>query len=125
MGYHVIDPDELESDSDRPSDMRYVSEAAGLDHLGLRVYHVAPGEDIPVSGLHYHDRQEEVFYVVEGELHVETPDETFVVGSGEFFVAEPKSPHRAYNDDTAPNDLTVIGMGAPPQNDGHVYDTSP
>ncbi|MEY7852230.1 cupin domain-containing protein [Natrarchaeobius sp. A-rgal3] len=120
MGYHVVDPTDLEPEPDRPSEMRYVSEAAGMEQMGLRVYDVAPGEEIPLSGLHYHETQEEAFYVLEGELSVETPDHVYRVDQGEFFVAEPESPHRAHNDST--ERTKVIGMGAPPVSDGHVYE---
>lgn len=104
--------------------MRYVSEAADLDHLGLRTYRVEPGEEIPLSGLHYHDEQEEVFYVLEGTLAVETPDRTYEAPSGQFFVAEPGSPHRAHVPADADRAVTALGMGAPPQSDGHSYDRS-
>ncbi|WP_254521959.1 cupin domain-containing protein [Natrinema caseinilyticum] len=122
MGYHIVDPDELEREPDRPSDMRYVSESVGLEKLGLRTYTVEPGEEIPVSGLHYHDEQEEVFYVVGGELSVETPDRLYTVEPGQFFVAEPESPHRAYTDPDADASATVLGIGAPPVSDAHAYD---
>lgn len=121
VSYHVLDPDELEPEPDRPSEMRYVSDAVGMENVGLRVYDVAPGEDVPLSGLHYHDRQEEAFYVVEGELAVETPDRVYRVAAGTFFVADPESPHRAYNDPDADADVRVIGIGAPPVDDAHAY----
>jgi len=123
MGYHVVDPDTLDSEPNRPSTMRYVSEAVGMENMGLRVYDVAPGEEIPVSGLHYHDEQEEVFYVVDGTLSVETPERTYQVETGQFFVAEPESPHRAYNDGDAEIAARIIGIGAPPGNDSHVYES--
>lgn len=122
MGYHVIDPDDLEPEPDRPSEMRYVSEAADMDRMGLRVYRVEPGEEIPLSGLHYHEEQEEAFYVLEGTLSVETPDRTYRVEQGQFFVAEPESPHRAHNAADADGDARVIGVGAPPCSDGHSYE---
>lgn len=122
MGYHVIDPADLDPVPDRPSEMRYVSEAAGMERLGLRRYDVEPGEEIPLSGLHYHDEQEEVFYVVEGELRVETPDREYVVERGQFFVAEPESPHRAFVADDADGTAVVLGIGAPPLDDGHAYE---
>ena len=123
MGYHVIDPAEIEPAPDRPSEMRYVSEAAGLERMGLRLYTVAPGEDIPLSGLHYHEKQEEAFFVVSGELRVETPEREYVVERGQFFIAEPESPHRAFNDADAEENAIVIGFGAPPISDGHAYET--
>jgi uncharacterized cupin superfamily protein len=122
MGYHVIDPDDVEPAPDRPSEMRYVSEAAGMSRMGLRLYRVEPGEDVPLSGLHYHDEQEEAFYVVEGELHVETPDREYAVESGQFFVAEPESPHRAFNPASSEETAVVVAVGAPPVSDGHAYD---
>lgn len=122
MGYHVVDPDELPIQPDRPSELRYVSEAADLDHLGLRVYAVAPGEETPLSGMHYHDEQEEVFYVLDGTLAVETPDRVYEVEAGEFFVAEPESPHRGHVPADAERATRAIGMGAPPRSDGHTYE---
>lgn len=95
--------------------------AAGLENMGLRWYRVKPGEDIPITGMHYHDTQEEAFYVVEGELRVETPDREYQVGTGVFFIAEPESPHRAYNSPDATEDAIVVAMGAPAMNDGHAY----
>ncbi|MFC7139540.1 cupin domain-containing protein [Halosimplex aquaticum] len=122
MGYHVVDPAELEPEPDRPSEMRYVSEAADMDRMGLRTYAVAPGEEIPLSGLHYHAEQEEAFYVISGELSVETPAELYTVAAGQFFVAEPGSPHRAHNAADADEPVRVIGIGAPPLSDGHAYE---
>jgi mannose-6-phosphate isomerase-like protein (cupin superfamily) len=119
MGYHVIDPDDLDPVPDRPSETRYVSEAAGMDEMGLRLYRVLPGEEIPASGLHYHDRQEEAFYVVDGRLRVETPETEYAVDRGEFFVAEPGSPHRAFNPAANEDSAVVLGMGAPPGEDSH------
>jgi quercetin dioxygenase-like cupin family protein len=122
MGYRVIDPDDVERAPDRPSEMRYVSEAAGMEQMGLRLYRVDPGEDIPLSGLHYHDEQEEAFYVVEGQLRVETPDEVYVVERDQFFVAEPESPHRAFNDASSDETAVAVGAGAPAVSDAHAYD---
>ena len=122
MGYHVIDPDGIEPTPDRPSEMRYISEAADMEEMGLRLYRVAPGEEIPISGLHYHDQQEEVFYVLEGELRVETPDGEYTVEQGEVFVAEPESPHRAFTDSGADGRAVVLAVGAPSVDDGHSYE---
>ncbi len=122
MGYHLVDPGEIEPLPDRPSETRDVSDAAGMETIGMRLYRVEPGEDIPLTGLHYHDRQEEAFYVLEGRLHVETPDREYTVEQGEIFVAEPESPHRAFNDAGATDDVTVLAVGAPSVSDGHPYD---
>jgi len=122
MPYHVVDPSELDPMPDRPSDARSISDAVGLQNLGLRRYDIAPGEDMPVSGLHYHDEQEEVFYVVSGTLHVETPDQEYVVPADHFFVAEPGSPQRAFVHADADGNALVVAMGAPAGFDAHRYE---
>ncbi len=122
MAYHVVTPEDIEPSPDRPSRTHDIRVALELDQLGLRVYHVEPGENIPWSGLHYHDTQEEAFFVVDGTIHVETPDEEFRVEEGQLFVVEPGNPHRAYNPGTAPGTAEVLGIGAPPVNDGHAVD---
>ena len=125
MGYHLVDPADLEQWDDRPTDVRSLSAAAGYDYhdskIGMRVYDLAPGEQ-PGLQYHYHDEQVEVFYVLEGELHVETPDREYAVESGQFFVAEPESPHRAFNPASSEETAVVVAVGAPPVSDGHAYD---
>lgn len=116
MGYHVIDPGTITPTDGRPSTTRDIQAEIGLEHLGLRQYTVEPGEDIPVSGMHLHETQEEVFYVIDGTLRVETPETVYTVERGQFFIAEPESPHRAFND--SEENCRVIGMGAPKIEDG-------
>jgi mannose-6-phosphate isomerase-like protein (cupin superfamily) len=104
MGYHLVDPDDLDQWDDRPADVRSLSTAAGYDYqdsnLGLRVYELPPGEQAGLS-YHYHDEQVEAFYVLAGTLHVETPEEEFVVESDQAFFVDPGSPQRAFNLDEA------------------------
>lgn len=125
MGYHLVDPDDLDQWDDRPTDVRSLSVAAGYDYqnskLGLRVYELSPGEQ---SGLqyHYHDEQVEAFYVLEGTLHVETPDEEYVVEAGQALFVDPGSPQRAFNPDHADAAVRVLAIGAPSTDDAHAYD---
>ncbi|MEF8825025.1 MAG: cupin domain-containing protein [Halapricum sp.] len=125
MGYHLVDPDDLDQWDDRPTDVRSLSVAAGLEYqdspLGMRVYELAPGEQ---SGLryHYHDEQVEAFYVLAGTLHVETPEGAFVVESDRALFVEPGSPQRAFNPDSADRPVRVLAVGAPSVDDAHTYD---
>jgi len=121
MAYHHLDPDALDPTPDYPCDRRGVSDAVELHALHLATYEMAPGEQLPRT-YHYHDRREEAFYVLDGTLHVETPDSEFVVESGEVFVAEPESPHRAYNPDSADESVRVLGTGAPKSDIAHPYE---
>lgn len=129
MAYHHVDPDDLDQWDDRPVDVRSISAAAGLAYqnskLGLRLYEAEPGERLPLTeGYHYHDEQVEVFYVLEGELTVDTPDEEFVVGSDEALVVEPGNPHRAHNPEGAGERVRVLAIGAPSADDAHAYEST-
>lgn len=120
MGYHHVDPATIEPAPDRPSTKRSISDACGLEQFAAHVYEVGPGEGIPLA-YHYHDEQEELFYVTGGALTVETPDEVFVVEAGEAFVCEPGSPQRAF----VPEDgeaTTALVVGAPVVDDVHAYE---
>ncbi len=122
MGYRVVDPTEVEPVPDRPCELRRISEAAGLSQLAVNRFSADPGEQLPLA-YHYHDEQEELFYVVEGTLAVETPDETYEVTEKSFFAVEPKSPQRAYNPADADERVTVVAVGAPAvSGDAHAYD---
>ncbi|AUV83700.1 cupin domain-containing protein [Salinigranum rubrum] len=122
MGYRVVDPTEVEPVPDRPCELRRISEAAGLSQVAVNRFSADPGEQLPLA-YHYHDEQEELFYVAEGTLAVETPDETYDVPEGSFFAVEPKSPQRAYNPADADGRVTVVAIGAPAvSGDAHAYD---
>jgi len=125
MGYHVVDPSTLDPFPDREAEPRSISQAAGLPKrgakLGLRTYTAAPGEQLPAM-YHYHDEQVEAFFVVEGTLHVETPDGEFTVPEEQVFLVEPGNPHRAFNPSDAGSRVRVLAIGAPSVEDHHAYD---
>ena len=121
MPYHRIDPEELPATEDYPCDRRGISDAAELLALHAATYEMAPGEQLPRS-YHYHKQREELFYVVSGPVHVETPEGEFVVERGEVFVAEPESPHRAFVPDGADQSARVLGVGAPKSDPGQPYE---
>ena len=112
MGYHHLDPDDLPPTPDYPCDRRGLSDAAELAALHAATYEMAPGEQL-ARQYHFHDRREELFYVLAGTLHVETPAREYVVPAGDVFVAEPESPHRAFAPEGAEGPTTVLGVGAP------------
>lgn len=125
MGYHLVDAENLDQWDDRPTDVRSLSVAAGYDYqnskLGLRVYELSPGEQ---SGLtyHYHDEQVEAFYVLDGTLHVETPDQEYVVESDQALFVDPGSPQRVFNPESADGPVRVLAIGAPSVDDAQEYD---
>ena len=120
MGYHHVVPADLDPAPDRPSTKRSISDACDLGRFAAHVYEVAPGEEIPLA-YHYHDEQEELFYVAEGTLHVETPDREYVVAAGEAFVCEPESPQFAFVPEDGEATTTLV-VGAPTVDDVHSYE---
>ncbi len=121
MGYHVVRVSEISPTPDRPSTQFAVGTEADLSNFALNVYEAAPGEQIPLA-YHLHTEQEEAMYVLSGELHVETPEGEKVLGPDEVFVAEPGSPHRAFNPEGASDPVRIIAMGAPQANDAEAYE---
>jgi uncharacterized cupin superfamily protein len=121
MEYRTVSVDAVEATPDRPSVHRALGEAAGLSTFALNRYEAAPGEQLPLA-YHYHDEQEEAFYVLAGTLRVETPEGTFEAGADEVFVAGPESPHRAYAPEDADGETVVLAVGAPAVDDVHAYD---
>jgi mannose-6-phosphate isomerase-like protein (cupin superfamily) len=120
MGYHVVDFDAIEPHPEHECDRRTLQAAVDLEHLGMSIYTAEPGEQIPQQ-YHYHDTQEELLYVIEGRMAVETPDGELTVGANEVFVAEPNAPHRAFNPADATGRLRVVAVGGPMIKDGHGY----
>lgn len=125
MTYHIIDPEEIEPMDDRPAEVLPIGEAAGLnrreDKMGLRLYRAEPGQQLPLV-YHYHDEQVEAFYVIEGRLHVETPEEEYIVDTDQTFIVEPGNPHRAFVPEDAATAAHVLAIGAPSTDDAHAYE---
>ena len=123
MGYHHIDPDDIEPLPDRPSEARSISNAADLSNVGVRRYRVEPGEQMPLK-YHGHEEQEEVFYVLSGAISFETPEETYRVESDEAFVVKPDHPHRGHVPEDADEAAVVLALGAPDVLDAFRYDAN-
>jgi mannose-6-phosphate isomerase-like protein (cupin superfamily) len=121
VSYHVLDPDEVAPLPGRSATTRSLSDAADFDVLGARIYEAAPGEQIPKK-YHYHEKQEEVLFVLDGEMHVDTPDGEVVVPAGKAWLVEPGNPHRAHNPDDAEGTVRVFAAGAPASDGGIQYD---
>ena len=122
MGYRVVDTAAVEPEPERPSTCRKLADPAGLDELALNRFRAAPGEQVPLA-YHYHETQQEAFYVLSGTLVVETPDEQYTVEADELFVVDPRSPQRAHNPKTAETAVELLAIGVPPvADDAVVYE---
>ncbi|WP_312911962.1 cupin domain-containing protein [Natronosalvus caseinilyticus] len=122
MGYRIVDPGAVDPAPDRPSECRKLSETGGLETMAINRFRAEPGEELPLA-YHYHETQQEAFYVLEGTMAVETPEETYEVPADCLFVVDPGSPQRAYNPTDAEGPITVLAIGAPATDgDAHAYD---
>jgi mannose-6-phosphate isomerase-like protein (cupin superfamily) len=122
MAYHLVDVDAVEPEPDNSCTRRSLSEPAGLSQMAINRYTADPGEQIP-RAYHYHDEQEEAFYVLSGTLHVDTPEGTFEVGPESLFTVAPGSPQYAYNPEDAEEPVEFVAVGAPPDpDDTHFYE---
>jgi uncharacterized cupin superfamily protein len=120
MAYEIIDPESVDPRPDIPGDHRYIQDVTKLEHLSMQFVRTPPGESfVPY---HYHDVQEELFYIILGELHVRTPDTEYVVEPGEVFVAQPGSPLQPYVPETATADVEAIILNAPQADDYQSHD---
>lgn len=92
------------------SEKKEVDEAVGATAFGFNVYGAAPGEQLP-WGRHRHPDHEELFYVLAGELTVETADGEFVVGADEALFVPPDRYNRAVA--SGESYTRVVAVGAP------------
>ncbi len=72
----------------------------------------APGFD---TGLHVHERLEETWYVLDGELEFRVGEETFHASSGACVFVPPRVPHAFANRNQAPAKFLL--MMSPPTHD--------
>lgn len=120
MGYRVVDTTAIEATPNRPSRHRGLVEPGELETMAINRFEAEPGEQLPLA-YHYHDDQQEAFFVLRGTLHVETPEGVYEVGPDELFVADPESPQRAYNPEDVNETVHVLAIGAPAVDDVHPY----
>lgn len=113
-GYRHVRVDDLPDVPAPTRHKREVDEAVGATEFGFNVYEAAPGERVP-WGYHRHPDHEELFYVLSGELAVETPAGEFRVSPQEAFFVPPEHPNRA----RAAGDeaCRFIAVGAPKATD--------
>jgi quercetin dioxygenase-like cupin family protein len=96
-----------------------LDEMLGATAFGLNHYVADPGEQIP-WGRHRHPDHEEAFYVLSGELSVETPEGEFTVESDEAFFVPKNAWNRAVAVGEKPCHL--LAFGAPKDTDEAVIE---
>jgi mannose-6-phosphate isomerase-like protein (cupin superfamily) len=91
---------------------RKVRRALGITSFGANVLVLPPGE---ANRAHYHDEQDELYFVHEGQAIFDFPDDRIEVRPGGLVHVEAATPRRVTNPGS--NDLVMLVIGA---KDGYV-----
>ncbi|UIP01078.1 cupin domain-containing protein [Halobaculum sp. CBA1158] len=118
-GYRHVAVEEVANTPNPTRVKRELDEAVGASLFGCNYYEADPGERVP-WGYHRHPDHEEMFYVIAGELAVETPDRTYRVGPDEAFFVPENAPNRAVAAGDEP--CRFLALGAPKDADGAVIE---
>ena len=104
---------DLETNPEKPGRRWELSPQLGITDYNLNVAVLAPGERLSQNAYHYHENQEEVYYVIEGRVRVEVEDGSFDLAADEVLRFEPGAPHLLHN----PFDerCRLIAIGSPPE----------
>ena len=91
-GYAVANVDAL---SDEPG-FRKIRRALGVTAFGVNAIEIPPGVE---TGMHYHDEQEELYFVHRGRIEMRFGDgsETVVLGPGGLARVDPATPRGIKN----------------------------
>lgn len=117
--YRKVAVEQLSDAPNPTSHKKEVDEAVGATEFGFNLYVAEPGQRLP-WGYHRHPNHEELFYVLDGELEVETSDGVVEVGAGEALFVPRGAPNRAVAVGSGP--VRVVAVGAPKDSDGAVIE---
>lgn len=91
--------------SDEPG-FRKVRRAVGVTAFGVNAIEIPPGFE---TGSHYHDVQEELYFVHRGRVEVILGDESVVLGPGGVVRVDPPTPRKIRNVGDEPAVYLVVG----------------
>jgi uncharacterized cupin superfamily protein len=106
-----VDIEELDSWMGPATVKRPVGKALGAENVAVNYYELTPGDSF-AFGYHAHERQEEIFYILEGAVTFETEDGDVEVGSGEAIRFDAGDLQRGWN--RGDDRVKALAMGAPP-----------
>ncbi len=116
MGYSISSLDEL----GEGYGFRKVRRALGVTAFGVNAIVMPPGYD---GFLHYHDTQDELYFVHRGTARFEVDGEVRELGPGGIVHVESTTPRKVSN--AGDDDLVVLvigGKGGYVERDGHLVD---
>ena len=94
---------------------RPIADALGAENVAINYYELAPGDSF-AFGYHYHEAQEELFYVLSGTATFETEDGDVEVAAGEVVRFAPGEFQQGWNRGEEP--VRALALGAPKETVG-------
>jgi mannose-6-phosphate isomerase-like protein (cupin superfamily) len=99
---------------------RKIRRALGVTAFGINAIVMSPGHD---GFLHFHDTQDELYFVHRGQVEVEVEGEKRVLGEGGLFHVEATTPRKVSNPfDEEAVLLAIGGKDGYVERDGHMVD---
>ncbi len=114
-GWQHVSLSESTTNPEKPGRRWELSPELGIEAFNFNVAVLDPGERLSQNHFHYHENQQELFFVVEGRCRVETNEEGFEMGVDEAVVFEKGrgGAHLIHNPTEEPCKLVAIGW--PPE----------
>ena len=83
---------------DYPGEMRMLTQTLGSEQVAFTWRRMPPDTGGRGSYGHFHNTQEEVYFVADGELTFKCGDDEFKAGAGSVVRVDPKTPRSVHND---------------------------
>jgi uncharacterized cupin superfamily protein len=127
-GYHQPGPSAFNArmdfarlDYDGDDRFQRLRQELGVSTFGLNLLRLRPGQG---SRIHRHERQEEVYLVLEGVLTLQVEDETHELAKGELVRVPPEARRQLSNRTTQPLFVLALGGAEPHEGrDGRAYES--
>ena len=105
-----VSVDDLDRVPSPASVRRPLTDALGTENVAMNYYELDPGETF-AFGYHYHEGQEELFYVLSGTATFETEDGDVEVGAGEVVRFAPGEFQQGWN--RGDERVIALALGVP------------
>lgn len=112
-GYEHRSLRELDMNPDKPGRRWEVSPQLGIGDYNVNVAVLVPGERLSQNAYHYHDEQEEFYYVADGRCRVEVEDGSFDAETDDVVRFDETVPHMLHNPFDDP--CKIVAIGSPPE----------
>lgn len=116
-GQGKLEPGQGRSISLRGTRVEFKVESDSATGVSLTEWNALPGFD---TGMHVHERLEEIWFVLSGELEFRVGDETFAAGAGATVFVPPHVPHAFANRGEA--DATFLLTTSPAGHDRYFHE---